>query len=70
MKQSQNNSISLSNLFGDRISKEEALSLLQQDSETYEKFLTFPLEEQENVLSFIQGQQGLKITFQHTLCFP
>ena len=71
MNKSQNNSITLSNLFGDQISREEALSLLQQDSETYETFLTFPLVEQENVLSFIQGQHGLKITldtfFNHVL---
>ena len=71
MNQLQNNSITLSNLFGGQISREEALILLQQDSETYQKFLTFPLEEQENVLSFIQGQHGLKITldnfFKHVL---
>ena len=62
MKESQNTSSNLSNLFGNQISAEEALSLLQQDAETYEKFLTFPPAEQENVLAFIQGQQGLKIT--------
>ncbi len=71
MKQSNNNSVTLSNLFGEQISREEALSLLQQDSEAYETFLTFPLVEQENVLSFIQGQHGLKITldtfFNHVL---
>ena len=71
MTQLQNNSITLSNLFGEQISREEALLLLQQDSETYQQFLTFPLEEQENVLSFIQGQHGLKITldtfFNHVL---
>lgn len=71
MTQTQNNSIALSNLFGEQISREEALILLQQDSETYQNFLTFPLEEQENVLSFIQGQHGLKITldtfFNHVL---
>ena len=71
MKQTQVNSITLSNLFGAQISREEAFSLLQQDSETYEKFLTFPADEQENVLSFIQGQHGLKITldtfFNHVL---
>ena len=48
---SQNNSITLSNLFGEQISREDALSLLQQDSETHETFLTFPFTEQENVLS-------------------
>ncbi len=62
MNQSQNKSITLSNLFGKQISREEALLLLQQDFETYQNFLTFPLEEQENVLSFVQGQHGLKIT--------
>ena len=71
MNKSKNNSITLSNLFGEQISRKEALSLLQQDSETYETFLTFPLAEQENVLSFIQGQHGLKITldtfFNHVL---
>ena len=71
MKQSQNNSITLSTLFGDQFSREEALALIQQDSETYETFLTFPVAEQENVLSFIQGQHGLKITldtfFKHVL---
>ena len=71
MNKSQNNSITLSNLFGEQISREKALSLLQQDSETYETFLTFPLAEQENILSFIQGQHELKITldtfFNHVL---
>lgn len=71
MNKSQNNSVTLSTLFGKQISREEALSLLQQDSETYEAFLTFPLAEQENVLAFIQGQHGLKITldtfFNHVL---
>ncbi len=71
MNKSQNNSITLSNLFGNQISREDALLLLQQYSETYQNFLTFPFEEQENVLSFIQGQHGLKITldtfFNHVL---
>ena len=71
MKHSKNNSILLSNLFGNQISREEAIALLQEDFETYQKFLTFPLEEQENVISFIQGQHGLKITldtfFNHVL---
>lgn len=62
MTQLQNNSVTLSTLFGEQISKEDALSLLQQDPETYQTFLTFPIDEQENILSFIQGQQGLKIT--------
>lgn len=63
MTQSPNTSISLSSIFGEEITKEEALFLLQQDLETYQTFLRFPLSEQENILSFIQGQQGLKITY-------
>ena len=55
MNQSQNKSITLSNLFGKQISREEALLLLQQDFETYQNFLTFPLEEQENVLCAVRA---------------
>lgn len=41
----------------------EALSLLKEDRTTYETFLNFSPENQEKVLSFIQGQHGLKITY-------
>lgn len=53
----------LSTIFGPPCSHEEALECLKSDPETYHKFLTFPSEEQEKVLSFLAGQRGLTITY-------
>ena len=53
----------LSSVFGPPCTKYEALANLKNDPETYQKFLTFPPKEQENVLSFLAGQHGLKITY-------
>lgn len=50
-------------VFGPRSSLEEALDLIKSDPETYHRFLTFPIGEQEKVLSFIAGQRGLKIVY-------
>ena len=56
-------STNLTNIFGTPLSSKEALSLLKEDKTTYETFLNFSPENQEKVLSFIQGQHGLKITY-------
>ena len=64
---SQNNSMqsdaALSAILGTPCSRKEALEQVKKDPDTYRKFLSFPTEEQEKVLSFIAGQRGLKITY-------
>lgn len=63
----QNNLISdipgLSDVLGVQCSHQDALKLLMRDSETYQKFQSFPPGEQKKLLSFITGQRGLKITY-------
>lgn len=53
----------LTDIFGTPLSYEEALSLVKEDRTTYETFLNFSAENQEKLLTFIQGQHGLKITY-------
>ena len=53
----------LSDAFGKSISKEEALSLIKSEPEAYERFQNFAPNEREKILAFIQGQRGLKITY-------
>lgn len=51
----------LEEILGSQISRNEALKRIQSQPEAYEKFQTFPLEYQEQVLQFIQGIRGLPI---------
>lgn len=53
----------LSDVLGEQSSRQDALELLRNNSETYRKFQSFPAGEQEKLLSFIMGQRGLKITY-------
>ena len=53
----------LSDALGESISTEEALSLIKSEPESYERFQHFSPDEQEKILAFIQGQRGLKITY-------
>ncbi len=55
--------ISFSSILGKSITRAEALSLLQKNIQTYQTFLSFPPEEQEKLLTFIEGNSGLKITY-------
>lgn len=53
----------LSDALGDAISKAEALSLIKSEPEAYERFQNFTPDERENILAFIRGQRGLKISY-------
>lgn len=53
----------LEDILGAAVSREDALSLIQRDADAFRLFSTFPQEEQENLLAFIQGTQGLSITY-------
>ena len=68
MNQIKNNSIlhphlSLEDALGKRLTREQALLSIQADSDTYQKYLAFPPSVQEDILGFICGQHGLKITY-------
>lgn len=53
----------LSDILGAGKSLREALGLIKEDTQTYKKFLHFPSDEQQKILSFIAGQRGLKISY-------
>lgn len=53
----------LSDILGKNCSAQEAMVLIMRDEEAYRKFLLFPEREQQKILSFIEGQRGLKITY-------
>lgn len=53
----------LTSILGKPITRNESLSLLKEDPSTYQRFLTFPPKEQEKILSFIEGNSGLQITY-------
>lgn len=59
----KSNTQNLASILGAPITREEALTLLSKDSSTYQIFLTFPHKEQEKLLSFIEGNSGLQITY-------
>ena len=56
-------SYQFSDILGDSCSREDALLKLKSDDASYRIFLDFPQEEQEKIVSFIQGAQGLKIIY-------
>ena len=62
MKQNHNQ-FTLKEFLGSSISRSNALAAIRADSMTYQTFSSFPLEEQEKLISFIQGVQGLTITY-------
>lgn len=53
----------LSDILGKDCSAREAMVLIMRDEEAYRRFLLFPEREQQKILSFIEGQRGLKITY-------
>ena len=55
--------VDLSDILGPPSSREEILTVLKKNQDTYQRFRSFPPEEQKKLLSFIAGQQGLKITY-------
>lgn len=55
--------ISISDILGSPLEKPDALALLQQDKETYLRFLEFPSEDQEQILTFLEGGRGLPILY-------
>ena len=59
----QGSNLQLSDIFGPPMAKEQIMEKLKKDAETYERFLNFPPKEQERLLSFMAGQQGLQITY-------
>lgn len=68
MKQIKNETILSRNLtlkdaLGKEFSVEQAISLIQADEVTYRKYLSFPEAVQKDILGFIVGQHGLKITY-------
>ena len=62
MKQTHNQ-FTLKEILGSSISRSDALAAICADSIAYQTFSSFPLEEQEKLISFIQGVQGLTITY-------
>ncbi len=65
MSSNQNRSgrIEISEILGKEIAREEVITRLQDDYDTYRTFQAFPKEEQEKLLAFMQGQRGLPITY-------
>ena len=59
----QGSNLQLSDILGPPVAKEQIMKKLKKDAETYERFLSFPPKEQERLLSFMAGQQGLQITY-------
>lgn len=53
----------LSNILGEPFSREQVLTLLHEDPKTYRTFQGFPQKEQEKLLSFMEGNRGLQITY-------
>ncbi|MDE7313305.1 MAG: PD-(D/E)XK nuclease family transposase [Eubacterium sp.] len=56
-------SYKLEDILGAAIPRAEALAAIQEDQQAYRLFSGFPPVEQERLIAFIQGAQGLKITY-------
>lgn len=56
-------SCSLREILGPAITRQEAESLIQKDTEAFRIFSGFPRENREKLTEFIQGMRGLKITY-------
>lgn len=55
--------VTLREIIGDPIEREEALAILKSNQQAYEKFLTFEEKHQEDILAFVQGNKGLPILY-------
>ena len=53
----------LENILGAATSRDDAYAAIRADASSHKLFSSFPPDEQERLLSFIQGAQGLKITY-------
>ena len=58
-----NTHLNLSDALGNSISEDDALSLIKSEPEAYERFQSFSPNDRKTLLEFIQGQRGLKITY-------
>ena len=58
-----NKNINLIKALGEPITREMALQCIKSDPLAYNQFLNFPIEHQEILLSFIQGNRGLPIVY-------
>ena len=56
-------SLIISDILGPSIEEAEALTLLQEDPETYHRFLDFPIQKQQQILAFLEGNRGLPILY-------
>ena len=54
---------SISQIFGDTCTKDEAIALLENMPESYSTFQRLKPSIQEQLLSFLQGKEGLRITY-------
>ena len=52
-----------SDALGDSIPEDEALSLIKSEPDAYDRFQNFAPNDRKTILEFIQGQRGLKITY-------
>lgn len=63
VKQPQEKNFTIEDILGASMERKDALSLIRTDWNTHQTFLSFPKEEQERILSFIQGNRGLPILY-------
>lgn len=62
-KQEKKLPYTLADILGAALPREDALAAILADAGTARIFSTFPAAEQERLIAFIQGAQGLKITY-------
>ena len=55
--------MTLKEIIGESICREEAIDILKSEPKAYEKFLTFDSNHQEDILAFVQGNKGLPILY-------
>lgn len=53
----------LSDILGKSMSRDEVLDLIENDANTRQTFYSIREAERENIISFIQGQQGIKVSY-------
>ena len=58
-----NTPTALTDVLGNICSAQDARNLILQNEQTHRLFLRFPDREQQKILAFLQGQRGLKITY-------
>lgn len=59
----ENRVYALKDILGDPLSETCAITAIREDADAFRIFLGMPSEEQKRILAFIQGAQGLKITY-------